>query len=104
MGTMLSGSPPFVIHVLLSWRCEDHLACEVHVRFCEGMGVRFPRATRLLKGKKFLKHDRDPRRATTIRMPESLTHSTLLWLISYLDMMFWTGNFEQVYRPKRETL
>jgi hypothetical protein len=25
---MLSGSPPFVIHVLLSWRCEDHLGCD----------------------------------------------------------------------------
>ena len=22
--------------------------CEVHVRFCEGVGVRFPRATRLV--------------------------------------------------------
>lgn len=28
LGTRLSGSPPFVIHVLLSWRCEDHLGCD----------------------------------------------------------------------------
>jgi hypothetical protein len=24
------------------------MSCEVHVRFCEGVGVRFPRATRLV--------------------------------------------------------
>jgi len=25
------------------------MSCEVHVRFCEGVGVKFPRATRLTK-------------------------------------------------------
>ena len=29
LGTMLSGSPPFVIHVLFSWRCVDHLGCDL---------------------------------------------------------------------------
>ncbi len=28
LGTMLSGSPPFVIPVLFSWRREDHLGCD----------------------------------------------------------------------------
>ena len=28
LGTMLSGSPPFVIPVLFSWPCEDHLGCD----------------------------------------------------------------------------
>lgn len=38
------------------------MSCEVHVRFCEGAGVKFPRATRLIVG---FQHEQEARRFLT---------------------------------------